>query len=140
MNKPKILYICRKQFGYSVDNYYHCKYLRNDYQITYLSPYVGWGKIILDGVNPIYVNFHKSRIINNLRFYLIAIKFIYNSKYELVILNRTQFFFIFRLFNPFKTFIYDIRSGIVKSKPIKRISILPFSKVRYSVLQKYNDY
>lgn len=120
MGNTEILFICRKQFGYSVDNYFHCKYLRNEYRITYLSPHVGWEKVFLDDINYVYIDFHGNRIINNLRFYIAAIHKIYNSQYKLVILNRSHFFFLFKLFQPFKTFIYDIRSGIVNPNWFKR--------------------
>ena len=45
---------------------------------------------------------------------------IHKSNYKLVILNRSYFFFLFKVFHPFKTFIYDIRSGIVKPIAWKR--------------------
>jgi hypothetical protein len=120
INSYEILYVCRKQFGYSIDNYYHCKYLRDHYKITYLSPDVGWEKIEMAYIKTPYVIFNNNRIMNNIRFYLVAIKYIYNPAYKLVILNRSYFFFLFRIFHPFKTFIYDIRSGIVKPNTLKR--------------------
>ncbi len=119
MDKPEILFVCRKQFGYSVDNYYHCKYLKEDYLITYLSPYVGWEKINIDGVNPVYCLFRKNRVLNNIRFYYKVLNFIQQERYKLVILNRNYFFFLFKIFNPGKIFIYDIRSGIISSSAVR---------------------
>jgi glycosyltransferase involved in cell wall biosynthesis len=118
--KPKILFICRKQFGYSVDNYYHCKYLSEEFDITYLSPDVGWEKINIEKVTAKYQHFGSNRVYNNITFYIKAIFEIENGRYDLVILNRSYLFFIFALFNPGQKFTYDIRSGVVSPSFIKR--------------------
>lgn len=120
MDHPSILYVCRKQFGYSIDNYYHCKYLKEYYNITYLSPDVGWERISIEGVDTVYCSFRRNRIINNLRFYIKALHLIKKKKYRLIILNSSKLFFIFKILNPRKLFIYDIRSGMVYSLAIKR--------------------
>lgn len=121
MTKPEILFVCRKQFGYSIDNYYHCKYLREYFRITFISPDVGWEKELLEEVLTEYVVFKKNKIINNLRFYYRVIDLIKKRPFELIYLNRSFLFFFFKIFNPSKIFIYDIRSGIISNSYLKRI-------------------
>lgn len=119
--KPPLLFVCRKQFGYSIDNYYHCKYLRRYFDITYISPDVGWERICLNGVLTEYIEFKKNRIINNLIFYFKVILSIKERPFELIYLNRSFLFFIFKIFNPSKIYIYDIRSGVIAFSRLKRI-------------------
>ncbi|NLM68362.1 MAG: glycosyltransferase family 4 protein [Enterococcus sp.] len=118
--RPKILFVCRKQFGYSIDNYFHCKYLRRYFDITYISPDVGWERVFLEGVLTEYVEFKKNKILNNLDFYLKIVLSIKKRAFELIYLNRSFFFFIFKILNPSKIFIYDIRSGIITLSSLKR--------------------
>ncbi len=121
MANLRLLFICRKQFGYSIDNYYHCKYLKDTYDITYFSPDTGLDKIAMEGANINYIVFTRNRIFNNIKFYWKACEKIKAGHYNIIILNRSYFFFIFKVFNPGKKFIYDIRSGVVNSSFFKRI-------------------
>lgn len=81
---------------------------------------MGWDKVSIDGVKPVYIIFGKNKILNNLRFYREAVFYIKRKLPRLVILNRSFFFCIFKILNHSTTFVYDIRSGIVSSSFWKR--------------------
>lgn len=116
----KILFICRKQFGYSIDNYYHCKYLKNHYKITYLSPKTALDLISMANVNTIYVDFNSNHFENNIRFLLKCIIEARKPEYDIVIINRFHFCFLLALLRNNQEMILDIRSGIILNKPLQR--------------------
>lgn len=77
--KKKILFINKIQYGYHSDAYMYSKYLKDDFEITFLSLDLGKKRIELEGVKTIYVpslfkyQGYLFSIIRNLIFYIIAI-------------------------------------------------------------------
>ena len=52
----KLIIIAQEQFGYHIDTYYYCKYLKNDFNLVYICWDHGFQKIKLDGVCVEYIN------------------------------------------------------------------------------------
>lgn len=63
-----LVIISQSQFGYHTDTYYYCKYLKEEYTITYLCWDHSLPKIEMDGVRVVYVNREGNALVRTLRF------------------------------------------------------------------------
>lgn len=117
--KPKLVIVNSAQFGYHIDTYYYCKYLKSQYAITYICWDHGRSKIDMPGVLVHYVGRGGglSRVVRFLsEFYKITrspdtIIFI---KYFKIITT------VMRLLRSKNPLVLDIRSGSVTPIGIKR--------------------
>ena len=75
MQKPKLLIVDKHQFGYLIDVYKWCKYLRNEYDITVLCFDSGDKKQVLEGVNVRYVGYGGSVAIRGIRSSHLAMRY-----------------------------------------------------------------
>lgn len=111
MNKS-ILIINRKQFGYHIDTYYYCKYLTDNYEVSY----IGWDynkpRIEIEGVSVKYISRKGIGVVRYLRF-LWDVMLETNNKYDFYFLKYFQGCFILKLLNPHNKYIFDVRTGSV---------------------------
>ena len=109
MQKPKLLIVDKYQFGYLIDVYKWCKYLRNEYDITVLCFDSGDKKQDLDGVNVRYVGYGGPVAIRGIRFVLQALWQILTFK-GIVLVEYFEHCIWLKKLLPFKKMILDIRT------------------------------
>jgi glycosyltransferase involved in cell wall biosynthesis len=68
LNFRKLLLVNQRQFGYHINFYKYCKYLKDEYDITYICWDYGEKRIIENGINVIYVPRTGGLVNRNLRF------------------------------------------------------------------------
>lgn len=109
MQKPKLLIVDKHQFGYLIDVYKWCKYLRNEYDITVLCFDSGDKKQDLEGVNVRYVGYGGPVAIRGIRFVLQALWQILTFK-GIVLVDYFKHCIWLKKLLPFKKMILDIRT------------------------------
>lgn len=109
MQKPKLLIVDKYQFGYLIDVYKWCKYLRNEYDITVLCFDSGDKKQDLDGVNVRYVGYGGSVAIRGIRFVLQALWQIITFRGTVLVEYFEHCIWLKKLL-PFKKMILDVRT------------------------------
>lgn len=112
--KAKILFINPIQFGYSAGHYHYCKYLENDYDITYITFDQGFDKVFLEKTKVIYCNrFNNNKVLNILNFVKFCLSQISTGGFNsYIVVNFLGCFFI-PLLSKNKNSVIDIRSGAV---------------------------
>lgn len=118
--KPELVIVTSEQFGYHVDSYYYCKYLKSKYEISNICWDHGILKVDMPGVRVFYIERSGGlwRVVRFLtQFYKITrspdtIIFI---KYMKIITTAIR---LLRLTNPV---VLDIRTGSVAPSLLKRI-------------------
>jgi hypothetical protein len=118
--KKKLLIVNKAQFGYHIDTYYYCKFLSNEYDITYFCFDEKKEKMVLDNVNVIYCPFNYKYFIRALVFfYLLANKY-YHLKPNIVLIKYFTGSVFSLSFMKRSKIILDIRTGCVSSGLEKR--------------------
>lgn len=119
MCKKKLLFINPGQFGYQSGYYYYCKYLKKDFDITFLCFDQGYDKISIDGIKIKYIKSYGnrfSRIINSLFF---IVKELITVDYNIIFTVYFKFSFLISLVKYRRKTVLDIRSESVKKSIIK---------------------
>jgi hypothetical protein len=118
----KLLIINRAQFGYHIDSYKYCQYLKDQFEVTYICFDSGKDKVEESGVNIIYVPYNKSFIKKGISFIQACRGQIKNNTYDIV-------FIVYFLMSSFikigfkkENFILDIRTGSVNQSSKKRFT------------------
>ncbi|MCM1354841.1 MAG: glycosyltransferase [Staphylococcus sp.] len=119
-NRKSLLIIDKEQFGYTTDLYKWCEYLRDEYDITFLTADKGLKKVHLDGIKIFYVKFGRlPYVMRGLLFIATAVRMIARSKGAVMVEYFKGCSLLQRLF-PGRKMIVDVRT----------LSIFPDSKVR----------
>lgn len=118
MSTNKLLIISPSQFGYLTDYYYYCKYLKEDFLITYLCFDEGLQQIELTGVQVNYVPLKGNKISRYFRWLKYVSNTILNNDYDIVFTYSFKFCFILKILSGNKRLVLDIRTGSVKENPI----------------------
>jgi len=110
------------QFGYSSGTDTFCKYLSNDYQISYISFDQGNPKFKLDGVNTDYIlEATNNRMIRKYKFIRKICEYIsYAEKDVVVYMTYFRFCSLIPILFPFRKIIIDHRSGNVNVNSLNR--------------------
>jgi len=116
----KIIIINQLQFGYEVDTYYYSKYLRNNFNVTYICWDYDKKKIKMQGVNAKYISRNGNIVARNIRFIKKVSDVIRNNNYHVHIIEYFRGCSILKLLYPSKKFIFDVRTGSVSQKTINR--------------------
>ncbi|MEA3499544.1 MAG: glycosyltransferase [Candidatus Marinimicrobia bacterium] len=122
----KLLIINQSQFGYHLDTYYYCKYLKDDFDITYICWDYVKKRIEMNKIDVKYVSRDGNLVIRNIRFIINVIKEIKNNKYNIHFIKYFRGCSVLKILFPLKNFIFDIRT----SSPNK-------SKFRRSIYDKF---
>lgn len=122
--KKKLIIINSQQFGYHIDTYYYCKYLKKFFDITYICWDHGFQKIDMENIKSVYISRKANLVARSIRFIRSILKETnYSSKDKLIILIK--YFqivsFLMRILKPSHLFILDIRTGKIAPQKIKRI-------------------
>lgn len=117
--KQNLLIINKEQFGYLTDAYYWCKYLRDEYCITFLCFNSGKKKIFMDNIDVKYVPYKGNKTIRGIVFIIISIFYIFRFQGKIIIEYFEHCEILKRVF-PWKKMLLDIRT----------LSVLPDKKER----------
>ncbi len=119
--KRKLLFINQKQFGYHINYAQYCKYLKTDYDITYLCWDYSRNKIIEDNIEIIYVSRHGNIFQRNIRFIGAGIKIISGQNFYQVFINYFRGCSIIPIFiNKNQRIHLNIVTGSVSTNSITR--------------------
>ena len=111
--KLNLLILCQNQFGYHIDTYFYCKYLRNQHNITYLCWNYSMPEQSMDGVKIVSVSRNGNILIRNYRYILAAMRYMTHNCIDVCFIKYFRGCSLLRLFFPWKIFIFDIRSGYI---------------------------
>jgi len=119
-NKKRLLILCQNQFGYHVDAYYYCKYLKEHFDITYL----GWNhnlpEISMAEVNVIMVPRTGSVAARHVRYLSAALSEIRRGRHDIHFIKYFRACLLLKILNPQKRYVLDLRSGHISNQPISR--------------------
>lgn len=135
MSKKKLLFINQIQFGYHIHSVQYCKYLKEDFDITYICWDYGNKMIEEPDIEIIYISRKDNIIKRNIKFIRYVIDFIKNQNYSYVFIH----YFIGSSLIPLlcrkvELLNLDIRSGSISTNYIKRIAfntIVSFESLFY---------
>ncbi|MBC8550657.1 MAG: glycosyltransferase family 4 protein [Candidatus Brocadiales bacterium] len=120
MDKTKLVIVNQIQFGYLIDNYYYCKYLRDEYEIIYICWDHKLPEIEMSGIRILYVNREGNFLIRTRRF----LKHVFKELTDESAIVFNPYFkgvsLVLKLCRPKNSIVLDIRTGSVNSKQIKR--------------------
>jgi len=116
----KLLIINRAQFGYHIDSYKYCQYLKDKFKITYLCLDVGREKIEEDGVNVIYIPYSNSFIKKGLSLIKASREKIKHEHYDIIFIVYFLMSSWIKLGFKKSKFVLDIRTGSVSIQNLKR--------------------
>jgi len=117
----KLLIINRAQFGYHIDSYKYCQYLKNKFDITYICLDSGQDKIEESGINIIYVPHVNSFIKRGIGFIKASREHIKNTNYDMVFIVYFLMSSLIKIGFHQNKFILDIRTGSVNINNNKRL-------------------
>lgn len=117
--KPELAIVNIYQLGYHTDTYNYCKYLKNDFKITYISFHQGFENIVIDGIKTVYVP-HLKGFWNLVKGYIKFAKLLKQSKPDIVFLFYARFISLVKVFGPSCAYILDVRTGFLKRNIFER--------------------
>jgi len=112
----KLLIINRAQFGYHIDSYKYCQYLKNKFDITYICFNNKNKKVREDGVNVVYIKNTGSFLNRGLRFIRFCRHYIKKENYDIVFIVHFIMAFLVKIRLNQSKFILDIRTASVNNK------------------------
>jgi hypothetical protein len=121
MNRKKILICCQSQFGYHIDTYYYSKYLKNEFQVTYVCWDYNKEKHKIDGVDVHYVSRSGNIFLRNIRYLNFLLCLIRKENFDFTFIKYFKFCFILSLLSGNTKFIFDIRTAAVNENFFIRI-------------------
>ncbi len=117
----KLVIITSAQFGYHVDTYYYCKYLKEKFNITYIGWDHGHKPVFLDGLKVINVDRSGGvllRVLSMLKVMWVESR----DKKTIIFIKYFQFLSIlFRLVRMSNPMVLDIRSASIEKNKARRI-------------------
>ena len=124
--KPKLAIVNIYQLGYHTDTYNYCKYLINDFNITYISFHQGFENIVIEGVDTFYIP-HRKGFWNLIKGYIQFAKLLRQHKPDITFLFYARFISIVKIF-----FEYAILSSKkIYSQEMGKANIHLFQRVIY---------
>ncbi|MBC8770463.1 glycosyltransferase [Arenibacter sp. BSSL-BM3] len=120
MNKS-LVYISTIQFGYHIDAYKHCQYLKEDFKITFICFDYGYQKIKEIGIEIIYVPWKGSYVSKGIDFMKSCLKLIKSRKVDFIFAVYFPLVSLFKTLSPNKNIILDIRTGSINTSRKNRI-------------------
>ena len=120
MPKKSLLIINRAQFGYHIDSLTYCQYLKDEFDITYISFYTNKEKIIEEGVKVIYVSQEGSFLKRGINFIKFCRSYIKNNQVDLIFVVYFQMASLLRPGLSSYTSILDIRTGTISTNSMTR--------------------
>ncbi len=119
--KKEILIASHSQFGYTAGYAQYCKYLKKDYDITYLCWDYNRKRMFEEGVKILYISRKGSLVTRNFRFITTLLLFLRKYKYHCIFICYFQGCAIIPLLYKRKQFIHlNIMTGNVSLSAIRR--------------------
>ncbi len=119
--KNKLLFVNQTQFGYHIDYLQYCKYLKQDFDITFLCWDYNLKKINESDINIHYVNRRGNIIIRNLRFIKYVLNSIKSQPFNFVFIHYFRGVSFISLLSKKKQALHlDIRTGFISPNYINR--------------------
>lgn len=118
--RKKILFINRIQFGYHTNSYNYCRYLKDEFDITYIGFDTAKKKIEELGVNVYYVPYEGSFLTKGINFIKFCRNHIKTNQVDLIFVLYFQLSSLLRVGISPNKFILDIRTGAVGTTSKKR--------------------
>lgn len=120
-SKARILILNPKsQFGYGAGYFYYCKYLKHYFNIDFLCFDKALPKVQEDGVNIIYYNFNRNKIVRILAFLFYSIRMSRQYEYNSIFCVYFNLAFIVGLFARGRIKVLDVRTGSLSENFLKR--------------------
>ena len=116
----KLLIIDQAQFGYIIDLYYYCKFLKSNFDISFICWDYGIEKLESYNVKMHYISRKGNIVKRNIRFIIAVIRAISNNYYNIHLIEYFRGCSILKMFLTKKKFVLDIRTGSVNHNNIKR--------------------
>jgi glycosyltransferase involved in cell wall biosynthesis len=119
--KKKILFVNQSQYGYHIDYVQYCKYLKKDFEITFICWDYNRKKIEESGIIVLYISRKGNIITRNFRFIRSILECLKQKKYDLTFINYFRGSSLISLLNKIQQPLHlDIRTGSVSKNTIKR--------------------
>ena len=120
--KTELLIVSNEQYGYHIDSYKYCQYLKDKYDITYICFNKGLKEIPFDKISVKYIPWKGSWIFRSCRFIITVLKMILTmSSSGLVFIVYFNGFTIFKYLLPIRRYILDVRTLSVSKGKYKRL-------------------
>jgi len=133
--KMPLLFVHQTQFGYHTGNIQYCKYLKDDFDITFLCWDYSYKKVEDLNINIIYVSRVGNMFIRNIRFIQNILKCLKSTNYQLAFIHYFTGSSIIPLLCRNKYALHiDIRTGAISTNTLKRSiynTILRFESTFY---------
>lgn len=121
MNK-RLLFVNQSQFGYHIDFFKYCKYLKSDFEITYLCWDYFKPRIEEEGVKVIYVPRVGTIIRRNFRFLIAIFRVIRGQDFQSIFVNYFRACFVIPLIYKRRSLVHlHIVSGSVSRNTVSRV-------------------
>ena len=130
--KTELIIVSNEQYGYHIDSYKYCQYLKDKYDITYICFNKGLKEIPFDKISVKYIPWKGSWIFRSCRFIITVLKMILTmSSSGLVFIVYFNGFTIFKYLLPIRRYILDVRTLSVSKGKYKRLLEDYFLKLSY---------
>jgi len=116
--KRKLIIINPGQFGYQAGYYYYCKYLKDDFIITFVCNDQGMSKIELHGITVKYIDYSGNKIKRHFKWLIAIYEELNHNNYDIIFIVYFRLCFIIPLLFDSKKIILDIRTGSLHSSKI----------------------
>jgi glycosyltransferase involved in cell wall biosynthesis len=120
LTRRKLLILCQSQFGYHVDAYYYCKYLKDRFDIAYLCWNYNFPVISMEKVRVISVPRTGNIVWRYVRYLTSALSEIRQGGYDIHFIKYFRSCFLLKVLNHQKRFVLDLRSGHISKSAFCR--------------------
>lgn len=119
MKRPKLLIIDKAQYGYLIDSYKWCEYLKEYFDITYLCYEYGQKKLTTKGINIHYMPVGKSKLLRFIRWNIISLWHVAINTGITIVIYQRGCSLLKKVF-PWKKIIMDVRTLSVNKSENER--------------------
>ncbi len=117
----KIFFVSPDQFGYTIDFYNYCEYLKESYQILFICPDMGQDRIEMENIEVHYIREYQSGLRFKIQFIIDACALINSNNPDLVYINYFPLCSLMSIFLRTKEINIDIRTGTIDDNEKRRI-------------------
>jgi len=129
----KLLIVNLSQFGYHTDTYYYCKYLKDEFKITYLCWDYNKPQILMENVNIVYVSRKGNKYLRYFSMLRKFRKYVKNNEDNIIFIKYFRLCSCLTFGNSGRNIVLDIRTGAVSTSLNKRL----FYNFCFSVDRKF---
>jgi len=119
MNK-KLIIASPHQFGYHIDTYHYCKYLKVRFSILYICWDQSLPKLVMNGIRVVYIDRSLNPVMRNIQFLISIYNEIIHGETIILVRHFKVLSFLLGLYKPTDSTFLDIRTGSVSKSYFKR--------------------